>query len=75
MKTYLQCKKVETAINRATKILIKRAETKGIYENFGQDEIREIRNKFIKTARNYSEEMEINSELRIFNSWCVNYNG
>lgn len=73
MKYYLDCKKIDTAINRAKKILIKRAEKNGIYENFGQSELKEIKDKFID-CNDYSRETMI-KRMRIneFFHWCINY--
>jgi hypothetical protein len=72
---YLNCKNIETAIKRAKKMLIMRAKEKGLYENFGQHEVRSIEAVFIDLC-NYDSEM---SSRRIllnnFNEWCMNYNG
>lgn len=69
----LNCKKIDTAIRRAKKILIERAEKHGIYENFGQDEVRAIKEKFIDLS-DYSDEMNLNRDkLEDFNIWCMNY--
>lgn len=70
---YLNCKKIDTAIIRAKKILIKRAKTSGIYENFGQKEVKDIRDKFT-TYGDYSEENRKNaSKVFGFECWCMNY--
>ena len=75
MENYLNCKKIDTAINRAKKILIDRAKANGIYENFGQKEVREIENRFIQCG-NYSKEMNTNRDKIIaFDDWCMTYTG
>lgn len=72
---YLHCKKIDTAISRATEMLIKKAMQNGIYENFGETEIRKIKDKFIDIS-NYSPEMNKNrNKLQIFTNWCANYTG
>lgn len=75
MSEYLNCKKIWTAISRAKKILTEQAKQNGIYENFGQKEIREIKEKFIDIT-DYSEKMN-NNRLKLdgFNEWCMNYTG
>ena len=73
MENYLNCKRIDTAINRAKKILIDRAKANGIYENFGQKEVREIKDKFIDDC-DYSTEMN-NKRRKVdgFNNWCMEY--
>ena len=73
MENYLNCKRIDTAINRAKKILIDRAKANGIYENFGQKEVREIKDKFIDYC-DYSAEMNNNRrKVDGFNNWCMEY--
>lgn len=73
MKDYLNCKKIDTAINRAKNMLIAQARNNGIYENFGQEEIRAIKDKFVDCC-DYSEEMNINrNKLLAFECWCIGY--
>ena len=62
MENYLNCKKIDTAIQRAEKILIEKAKNHGIYENFGQREVREIKEKFIDLS-DYSSKMKIIAQL------------
>ena len=74
-KSYLKCKKIETAIRRARKLLIEEAEKNGVYENFGQSEIRNIKDKFIDIS-NYTEEMNSRRrKLDNFYEWCIRYTG
>ena len=68
--SYLNCKRIVTAIDRATTGLINKASHEGVYENFGQVEVRNIKNKFINTS-DYSESMNNNrNELLMFSHWC-----
>jgi len=75
MENYLNCKKIDTAIQRAEKILIEKAKNHGIYENFGQREVREIKEKFIDLS-DYSSKMNLmRMKLESFDNWCMNYTG
>ena len=70
---YLDCVKIDTAINRARTMLIDKAKENGIYENFGQEEVRNIRDKFIDLS-DYSNKMNDNrNKLDAFDKWCMNY--
>ena len=70
---YLNCKNISTAIRRAKTLLIKHAKAKGLYENFGQKEVREIEDKFIHSSDYYAQ-MNLNrSKLKSFVNWCVNF--
>ena len=67
--SYLNCKKVDTAISRAKEILIDRVKTDGLYECFGQKEVRAIRDKFVDLC-DYSKEMNtIRSKIDNFDEW------
>ena len=68
---YLKCKRIDTAIKRAKK----KISNKEIYENFGQEEVRNIEQKFINLS-DYTDEMNYNRDkLKRFNDWCMNYTG
>ena len=74
MENYLNCKKIDTAISKAKKMLINRAKANGIYENFGQKEVRDT-DKFIDCC-DYSIEMNNNrTKIDMFNNWCMEYTG
>lgn len=73
MENYLKCKKVDTAINRAKKMLVAKAKKDGLCENFGQEEVIKIRGKFIDIT-DYSQEMNsIRNRIDRFNEWCMTY--
>lgn len=72
-KGYLNCKKMSTAINRAKAMLIKKAERNGLYENFGEDEYREIKDKFINMSDSYTERNANLNALQRFADWSGNY--
>ena len=68
-------KKIDKALTREQNRLSKIAKAKGLYENFGQKEVRKLEDKFIDSS-DYSEEMNKNRRLiQMFNEWCMNYCG
>ena len=65
----LNCKKVETAINRAEKHLIEEAKTNGLYENFGQDYTRAIMDKFLYSkGEDYQSQMQVKALVLAFSN-------
>ena len=56
----LNCKKVETALKRAEKQLIKDAKEHGLYENIGQSYARVIRDEFL-----YSKGKDFQSQMKL----------
>lgn len=72
---YLNRKTIWAAITSARIRLIQKVEQDGLYENFGQQEVRAIKDKFIDIT-DYSDEMNANRlKLDGFNEWCMNYTG
>lgn len=66
-------KTIKGAINFQQRKLIKKAKKNGLYENFGQDEVRAIEEKFIDTS-SYTDEMNTNrAMLSNFNNWAMNF--
>ena len=64
---------INKAIANEKNKLIKRAKTKGLYENFGQKEVGKLEDKYIDTS-DYSDEMNNNRDLiQMFNEWCSTY--
>lgn len=56
----LNCKKVETALKRAEKQLIKDAKENGLYENIGQSYARVIRDEFLYSkGKDFQSQMEV----------------
>jgi hypothetical protein len=72
---YLKCKKVDTAIKRTKTLLLKRFIENGLYENFGQNEVRKIKDKFIHISKYDDKTNENRRKLQEFNNWCMTYNG
>ena len=66
---------IDKALTKEQNKLIETAKNKGLYENFGQKEVRKLEDKFIDSS-DYSEEMNKNRRLiRMFDEWCMNYCG
>lgn len=72
MKTII---KVQRDINKAQNKLIARCEKRGIYENFGQKEVRELEDKWIDLSCYTTEMNQIRDLIRKFDNWCMQYNG
>lgn len=67
--------KINIAITKEQNKLIQIAKKKGLYENFGQKEVRKLEEKFINHS-DYSQEMNKNRKLiKLFDDWCMNYCG
>ena len=58
-------------INNLKKNLINRAKQRGIYENFGQREVGQLRDKYSDCE--YSER-RVWDLISKFNDWCMNFN-
>ena len=72
---FLNCKKIDTSISRARKMLIEKANKNGIYECFGQKEVGIIKDKFIDIS-DYSNDMNNNRrKINEFDDWCSSYTG
>jgi hypothetical protein len=66
---------LDKALTREQNKLIKRAADKGLYENFGQKEVRKLEDKFIDIS-DYTSEMNTKRRLiQIFDDWCMSYTG
>lgn len=56
----LNCKKVETALKRAEKQLIKDTKEHGLYENIGQSYARVIRDEFLHSkGKDFQSQMKV----------------
>ena len=69
--------KLGTVIKKAKTKLIARARKTGIYENFGQKEVRAIKDKFDYNELVYgtNSERKQADEINTFNNWCMDYDG
>ena len=64
---------LKAAISKSRKQLENKAKKNGIYENFGQKEVRKLEDKYINSS-DYSEIMNTNrTMLQNFDTWCMNY--
>lgn len=76
LKRYDESKEVKTEsintdINRAKQKLINKAKKKGgIWENFGQDEVRALEDKYFDERYNNNG---VWSAIRNFDNWCMNF--
>jgi hypothetical protein len=62
---------LKSDITRFKKQLIKRAKAEGLYENFGQIEVRKLKDKYLC---GYMGEERINMDLiDDFYKWCLNF--
>ena len=65
-------KKLEKEIEKTKNSLLIKAKKNGLYENFGQVEIRKLKDKFINFA-SYTNEMNmIRKSIDNFDYWCSN---
>lgn len=64
---------VETVIKKAKAKLIREANAKGVYENFGQREVREIRDMF--PCECDETKLDILEKINDFDNWCQTYTG
>ena len=66
-------KKLKKVVSITKSRLIEKVIAGGLYENFGQKEIRKLEDIFINIS-DYSEEMnEARLIIREFEEWCENY--
>jgi len=71
----MKSKQLISEIKKKKNMLIKRWETKGAYENFGQKEVGKLQDKYIDSSK-YTDEMnEVRILIQKFNEWCMNYTG
>ena len=67
--------KIRRAIEKTKQVLISMALIKGLYENFGQSEVRKIKDKFNYNNLVYGsfEEREQAQLIQDFNEWAYNF--
>jgi hypothetical protein len=66
---------VRSAISKVKKGLMRKWKQKGGYENFGQKELSQMRDKFDYNPYGSSDEREIAKMLDGFDNWAMNYDG
>ena len=64
-------------INGTIKRLKEKARKKGIYENFGQKELRKLKDKYDYLSLNYGDKRQRQAANQIdkFEVWLIRYNG
>ena len=65
--------KIRQQADKFKRQLIKKANKKGLYENFGQKEVRQLTD--LIGSNLYSGPQEIRNILFNFDNWCMNYTG
>lgn len=64
---------IHKAIEKEQAKLIKKANEKGLYENFGQKEVRKLEEVWINQS-SFTEEMNERRRAIVgFNNWCMDY--
>lgn len=65
---------IRADINKYKKQLITRAIKKGLYENFGQKEVRKLEDKYIPMAKDFDEKCKLKDLIFDFDNWARNFN-
>ncbi len=67
--------KLTKDIARTKKRLSSKADRLGLWENFGQDEVRRLENEYNSNSLCYGtpEERKMYNEIREFDKWCMNF--
>ena len=68
MQDYLAIE-IQKDVNKAKKRLINKAKKKGLWENFGQKEVRKLTDKW--EHQRYTEQFRCIDD---FNIWCMDFN-
>ena len=66
---------VRSIVKRVKKQLMKKWAKKGGYENFGQKELRKLKDKLHYNPYGSPQERQISKMLDAFNNWAMNYSG
>ena len=66
---------VRSAISKVKKGLMRKWKQKGGYENFGQKELSQMKDKFDYNPYGSSDEREVAKMLDGFDNWAMNYDG
>jgi hypothetical protein len=64
--------KLEKEIEKTKNSLLIKAKKSGLYENFGQIELRKLKDKFIDSSSYTNEMNKIRQLLDNFDHWCGN---
>jgi len=68
---------IRTDIARAKRRLVAKAKTRGMWENFGDREVRKLKDKHDYLSLRYgcAEDRAKAALLEDFDNWCLNYTG
>jgi hypothetical protein len=74
-KDTAKAKKLTKDITRTKKRLVTKAQKVGLWENFGDDEVRRISDEYDKLSLQYGtqEERTMALEIDVFQRWCYNF--
>lgn len=66
--------KLVADIKKMKSILVAKAKRKGIFENFGQNEVRLLKDKYASMREGDSDSMRfVDEKIDSFESWCMNF--
>ena len=74
-QTKLKASGVTSDVNQAKRRLIKQARERGISENFGQNQVRRLRDKYSDYQYGNEAERRKWREIEQFDDWAMNYTG
>jgi len=67
--------KLKAEIKRTKERLKNEVAKKGLYENFGQKEVRKLSEEYIDTSKYTKEMNEMRSMIQEFDEWAMTYDG
>jgi hypothetical protein len=73
--TTTKISKILKEIENTKRKLKEKAQDKGVYENFGQKEVRALKDKYIDLSDYSSNMNQIRRLLDGFDDWCSNFTG
>ena len=66
--------KLNNDIKKIKTGLIARAKEKGLWENFGQNEVNKLRDKYFDDMYNFVDDnVQVCTVINNFSNWCSNY--
>jgi hypothetical protein len=66
---------LQKAIAAKKKALTEKAKKSGLYEDFGQKEVRKLEDKYASVLDYSPKGKENRNSLLAFEEWCINYEG
>ena len=65
--------KLQREIKKTKQNLINKARKKGLYENFGQREVMNLKDKFINSSKYTNDENAKRNLISTFDNWSMNF--